>query len=125
MLTLKLIHVSFAVLSIVGFIVRGIFMIKDSPLLSAKVVKIAPHIIDTVLLVSAIALAIAAGLSPHAQPWLAAKLIALPLYIVLGVLALKPGRPKSFRIGAWCAAILVFAFIVSAAVTKSPWGFMA
>jgi uncharacterized membrane protein SirB2 len=116
----KMLHMTCALLSISGFFARGLLMIKDSPLLQARFVKIAPHIIDTVLLVSAIILASQWGLAALQLPWLLAKIVALIVYILLGMLALRPGREKFVRVGAWLAALVVFAYIVSVAVTKTP-----
>ncbi len=125
MLIAKHIHLTFVALSLLGFVLRGIWMMKDSPLLQAKLTKILPHVIDTVLLVSAVILAVQLGFKPGEQPWLQAKIIGLLFYIILGVVALKPKYAKPIRIGAWVAALVVFAFIAAAAVSKSAWGFLA
>lgn len=118
--TVKLIHVFCALLSISGFIARGILMIKGSSLLTARWVKVSPHINDTVLLVTAIMLASQWGWSALQMPWILAKIIALLLYIAFGMIALKPGRSQSIRIMSWLAAIVTFAYILSVAVTKNP-----
>ena len=55
---LKVVHVTCAVLSISGYLLRGVWMIRASPWLQKKWVRIVPHIIDTALLGSAILLAI-------------------------------------------------------------------
>jgi uncharacterized membrane protein SirB2 len=115
----KIIHIVCALLSISGFVARGLLMMKGSPLLTARWVKVSPHIIDTVLLISAIILASQWGWSVLQMPWLLAKIMALLVYIVLGSLALRPGRPQSIRISAWLAAITTFAYIVAVAVTKN------
>ena len=94
-------------------------MIKGSPLMHARVVKIAPHIIDTLLLVTAIVLTYQWGWVSLQQPWLVAKIIALLAYIGLGMVALREGRAMGVRIGAWLAAILVFIYIVIVAVNKT------
>ena len=113
------IHVVCALLSISGFVGRGILMVKGSPMLAARWVKVSPHIIDTVLLVSAIILASQWGWAALQMPWLLAKITALLVYIFLGMLALREGRSKSVRISAWLAAIVTFAYIVSVAMTKT------
>ena len=118
--TIKIIHVTCALLSISGFVGRGILMIRDSSLLRARWVKVLPHINDTVLLVSAIMLASQWGWSALQMPWLMAKIIALLLYIALGTLALKPGRSQPIRTLSWLAAIVTIAYIVSVAITKKP-----
>ena len=118
--TLKLIHVVCAFLSISGFVGRGTLMIRGSSLFSTRMVKVLPHINDTVLLVTAIILASQWGWSALQMPWLLTKIIALLVYIALGMLALKPGRSQTVRISAWLSAIVIFVFIVSVAVTRNP-----
>lgn len=117
---IKLLHMACALLSVSGFFVRGILMMRESVWLQARVVKIAPHIVDTVLLVSAIILASQWGWAALQMPWLLAKIVALLLYIALGTVALRAGRTKAVRVSAWFAALLAFAYIVAIAVTKSP-----
>ena len=123
--TLKTIHVTFAALSFTGFLIRGVWMLGDSPLLKRRWVKIAPQVVDTVLLASAILLAVQLRLSPLQQPWLMAKVIALVVYIGVGLVALRFGRTKRVRTVAWVLAMLIFAYIVSVAVSKSVPGWFA
>jgi uncharacterized membrane protein SirB2 len=78
------------------------------------------HIVDTILLASAIALAVMIRQYPFAAPWITAKVVALVLYIVLGSIALKHGRTPRIRIAAWIAAQCVFAYIVWVAIHKDP-----
>lgn len=108
-------------LSISGFFLRGLLMINESYLLQARITRIAPHIIDTALLISAIVLAAQWGWTALQQPWLIAKIIALLAYIGLGLIALREGRAMVVRIGAWLGAMAVFAYIVSVALTKNPY----
>ena len=122
---LKQLHVACAALSLAFFIVRGGWMITASPRLGTRFVRIAPHVVDTLLLASAIALAVTIDNYPGTHGWLTAKVIGLALYIVLGTIALKRGRTRSIRVASFFAAIAVFAYIVSVAVTKSPAGFFA
>jgi uncharacterized membrane protein SirB2 len=119
-LTIKYLHISFVILSFTLFFLRGIWMLQSSPLLTRRWTKIFPHIIDTALLVSAIALAIQLSISPLAAPWLMTKIIALVVYIVLGTIAIKRGRTRKIRITAWVAAMLVFLYIVGVAMTHNP-----
>jgi len=123
--TLKTIHVTFAALSFTGFFIRGTWMLRDSPLLKQRWVRIAPQVVDTVLLASAIALAVQWRLSPLDQPWLMAKIIALVVYIGVGLVALRFGRSKTVRAAAWVLGMLIFAYIVSVAVTRSALGWFA
>jgi uncharacterized membrane protein SirB2 len=121
---LKHLHMLCAVLSIVGFTVRGVWMLRDSAMLQKKWVKIAPHIIDTLLLATAFAMAFMLSQYPFTVDWLTAKLIALIAYIVLGVVALKRGKTKPVRAVAFVLALVTFAYILGVARTKDVLFFM-
>jgi len=114
---LKYLHVTCVALSYALFFLRGVWMLRGWPARRAKVV---PHLVDSVLLVSAVALAVQLGISPLTAPWLLAKIIALLLYIALGAVALRRGPAQRFRLAAWLAAQAVFFYIVSVAVTHDP-----
>ena len=117
---LKSVHITCVALSYSLFFLRGVWMLRDSPALRQRWVKIAPHTVDSVLLASAIALAWQLGISPLTNPWLAAKIVALLLYIVIGTFALKRGKTKRVRFVAWLTAQAVFLYIVSVAMTHNP-----
>jgi len=123
-LALKHIHLTFVVLSLLAFFVRGIWLFTNSRMLSKKWVKILPHIISTILLVSGIVLAVHLGMSPGSQPWLMAKIIGLIAYIGLGVAAFKVPNPNARKL-LWVSALIVFAYIVSVAISKNPLGFFS
>ena len=95
-------------------------MLRGSSILQQQWVKIAPHVIDTLLLASAITLAIQLKISPLSAPWLMSKIIALLLYISLGTIAIKRGKTRTVRLSAWLAAQGVFFYIVSVALTHNP-----
>lgn len=121
---LKTIHVACVVASGAGFVLRGVLAARGSALLRTRVARIAPHVIDTALLAAGVAVAFAAHLSPLAHPWLAAKILALLVYIVLGALALERGRklglsPRA-RLAAFVGALATFAYIVAVAVRRDP-----
>lgn len=119
-LALKYVHVSCVVLSYSLFFVRGVWMMHDSAWLARRWVRIVPHVIDTVLLASAIAMAVVIQQYPFVAPWLTAKVIGLVVYIGLGMVALKQGRTKRMRIVAWIAAQVVFLYIIAVAILKRP-----
>jgi len=121
---IKLIHVSCVVLSFGGFFLRGIWMLTDSTLLHQKLTKIIPHVVDAMLLGSALLMLYGWQWSIFDLPWLQVKVVALLVYIGLGMLALKPGRTKRIRFLAWLSGLVVFLFIVSVALTKSVAGFV-
>jgi len=121
-LIIKATHVSCIVLSFLGFFIRGVWMLQGSDKLKQRWVKTAPHIIDTLLLVSAILLAVGMRLSPLEHSWLMAKIVALLVYIGAGMVALRFGRSRNERLAAWVFGLLVFFYIVSVALSKSVLG---
>ena len=121
---LKQLHLVTIALTLALFILRGVWMMADSPRLQARWVRIVPHINDTLLLASGFSLAVLLEQYPLVNGWLTAKLFALILYIVLGTVALKRGSTRRTRIAAWIAALLVFGYMVAVAVTHDPFPFL-
>ena len=117
---LKQLHLTTIAVTLALFILRGIWMMADSPRLQARWVRIAPHFNDTLLLASGIGLAVLMQQYPLVHGWLTAKLFALIAYIMLGTVALKRGKTKAQRITAWVAALLVFGYMAAVAVAHDP-----
>ena len=122
---IKFIHLSMALLSVSGFILRWAWMRRGSPLFQHRLTRILPHIVDTLLLASAIWLAVSLQQYPLAQHWLSAKVVGLIAYIILGTLALKRAKTPAGKTRAFVAALVVFAWIISVAFSKSAWGLLA
>lgn len=122
---IKHLHVTCVVLSAAGFLLRGLWMITGSPLLRHRLSRVLPHIVDSLLLLSAITLAVMIQQYPFAAGWVTAKVAGLLAYILLGTIALKRGRTRGIRITAFAGALLVYAWIVSVALTKDVAGFFA
>lgn len=123
--TIKLVHQSAVVLSVTGFVVRGCASFAGAGWVRGRVARTLPHLVDTVLLASALMLAWMLHLTPGAAPWLTAKIGGLVVYVGLGVVALRPGRPRAVRMTAWVAAIATVGWIASVALTKNPLGILA
>ncbi len=122
---LKHLHVTFVVLSVTGFFLRGLLMMRESPLQHRRWIKIAPHVNDTALLAAALGLVVVTGQYPFVHDWVTAKIFGLIVYIILGAVALRAGRTRRVRIAALMAALVVFGWLVSVALTKNPWGFVS
>jgi uncharacterized membrane protein SirB2 len=112
-------------LSFVGFLARGAGGLIGARWVATRAARTLPHVIDSVLLMSALTLAWLLRLNPASAPWLLAKVLALVVYIGLGMVALRPRLPLPVRAAAWLAALGTFGYIVSVAVSKSPAGFFA
>ena len=123
-LALKHLHVTCVIVSGSGFFLRGLWMLSDSPRLNQRWVRIVPHVVDTTLLGSAIAMAVISAQYPFAQNWLTAKVIGLLVYILCGAVALRRGKNKATRAVFFGAALLAFAYIVSVALTRNPLGWL-
>lgn len=120
----KHLHMLAVVLSGLLFLARGVGVQLGARWSMAAPVRFTSYAIDTVLLLSAIALAVMLGQYPFVHGWLTVKVLLLVVYIVLGVFALKRGRTRGARLGFLIAALAVYAFIISVARTHHPLGFL-
>lgn len=122
-LAIKYLHVACVLLSGLGFALRGAWMLLDSPRLQQRLVRSLPHLVDTLLLGSALTLAVLSRQYPLVDGWLTAKLAGLLAYIVCGSIALKRGRSKAVRVVFLGLALLAYGYIVSVALTRQvlPW----
>ena len=118
-LFVKYVHVACVVLSLAGFAARGALMLRASPLLQARFVRVAPHVVDTLLLASALWLAWMMHQAPFVHGWLTAKVLGLLAYIVLGSIALRRGRTRAVRAAAFAGALLAAGYVVAVALTKN------
>jgi uncharacterized membrane protein SirB2 len=118
-------HVAFVTISILLFVLRGGLMLAGSPLLRSPVLRVAPHVVDTLLLASALWLVHVLHLPLLQTPWLLAKVAGLVAYVALGSLALREGRTRAVRATAFVAALLTVGWIVTVAIRHDPQGFLA
>jgi uncharacterized membrane protein SirB2 len=121
----KYVHVLSVALSLAGFFLRGLLLVRSSALMTRRWIRVLPHINDTILLTAALSLVLMSGQYPFVDAWLTAKVLGLTVYIILGSLALRPGSTAKVRILAWLAALAVFGWILSVALTRQPLGFLA
>ncbi len=123
-LFVKKLHVISVLLTISGFALRGYWMLTGSALLNRRLTKVLPPVVDTVLLLSGLIMVVTSGLSPLANPWLAVKLSAVIMYILLGSVALERGRTGNIRAAAFILALLMVFYIVTVALTRNPTAFL-
>ncbi|WP_455221241.1 SirB2 family protein [Kaarinaea lacus] len=117
---IKAVHVLCVIASAGLFFLRGVWVIQESGNLALRWVKTTPHIIDSFLLLSAILLSVGLQQYPFTDGWLTAKVIALLVYIGLGMAAIRHGHNRQVRILSWFAALVVLVYIIGVAVTRSP-----
>lgn len=122
---IKTVHVICVAASIGLFVSRGVWILAAGRSLWHWL-RVAPHIVDTVLLGSGLTLAFLIRQYPFVNSdWLTAKVIGLIVYIALGVVVFRGPRSPVIRATSGLMALLVFAYIVSVAVSKQPAGFLA
>jgi uncharacterized membrane protein SirB2 len=117
---LKAIHIAAAIVSYVLFLLRGIWRFSGSPIASQRWTKIVPHVNDTILLAAALGMAATLAAYPAFHAFLAAKVLGLVVYIVLGMAAFRWAKTRRARLLAWFCAQAVFFYVVAVAITKSP-----
>lgn len=117
----KQLHIACVVISIALFILRGTLQFRGKPWRHRMALRIAPHVVDTVLLGSALWLAFSIHQYPFVNNWLTAKVIALFAYILLARQALR--ESARHRLAYFIVALLSVTYIVGVAFSRSPtWG---
>ncbi|MGH1463694.1 MAG: SirB2 family protein [Neptuniibacter sp.] len=119
-LAIKHIHLTCILLSLILFMIRGTWTLFYPAKMQQKWVKVLPHIIDTVLLISGLTLAFLLQQYPFVDHWLTAKVLALCLYIGLGSYVIKSSSPRQYKLMVFLAALGTFAYIVSVALNHHP-----
>ena len=113
---IRLLHISCAALSGTLFTFRGLLKMNGSPHANHRALRITSYVIDTTLLLAALALMPIIHQYPFIDAWLSAKVLLLILYIALGLLTLKWSRTSGTRAIAFAGALLAFGAIVAVAL---------
>ncbi|MCL2918093.1 SirB2 family protein [Shewanella litorisediminis] len=114
----KHLHLTLVAISVIFFVVRFVLKLRESALLQKKVMRIAPHIIDTCLLLSGLLMCFLIKQYPFVDPWLTEKILAVVAYILLAIMAMKSNRNKFFRFFAFLGAIAWVVYAAKIAVFK-------
>ena len=115
---LKSLHITLAYITVIGFVIRGIWAMTGSPLKDQRWVRILPHVVDTLLLTIGVIMVFSIGAS-LTDGWLAAKMLALLGYIGFGILTLR-APSMLIRVAAFAAALLCVGYIFAVAFSRSP-----
>ncbi len=121
--TLKYLHICIVIVSVSGFLLRAVWMLYCPELLKQRWVRIVPHFVDTALFASGFSLAISLQVTPGNSPWFAAKLMAIVVYILAGIVALRKGRSRAVRVVALMVALGAVAWAAGGALSHQviPW----
>ena len=121
----KNLHLAFAGLAIAGFVLRGYWRVTGNKLHQIRAAKIVPHVNDAMFFATGVWLVTILNLPWVQLPWLLAKFVGLAGYIGFGMVAFRFGKSDAVRLIAFVAAVASFAFVVGAALTKSPLSWLA
>ncbi|WP_111979497.1 SirB2 family protein [Algibacillus agarilyticus] len=115
---IKHVHMLAVVLSVSLLIFRYVLICRDSAMINKKVLKIMPHVIDTILLVSAFGLMFTIQQYPFQTPWLTEKLLLVIAYIGFGFYTIKNTANAKVRALTLGASIACIAVIIHLAMSK-------
>lgn len=119
-LLLKTLHISAVVLSITFFCIRTYWLLAQPKALESKLIKRLPHVIDSILLLSAFAMLYVGNISIGSDnPWIITKIIAISLYIATGVYIFRIAKNKTQIYIALCFVVLIYYYIIQTAITKN------
>jgi uncharacterized membrane protein SirB2 len=119
-LALKTLHMTFALLSFTGFLLRSYLMFIDSKWLSHRLVLITPHLIDGLFLTCGFWMAFMVNFGLFNQPWLSMKVLLLMFYLFFVGMTLSRGKTKIIRVVSFFCAVFTFLYIVGIAINKTP-----
>ncbi|GGI72419.1 SirB2 family protein [Shewanella gelidii] len=115
----KHLHLTLVAISVLFFIVRFVLHMRQAAVMERKVMKIAPHVIDTFMLLSGLTLCFLILQYPFVDAWLTEKIIGVAAYILLGVMAMHPNKNKLYKVFAFFGAMGWIVYIAKIAVFKT------
>ncbi|MAM71806.1 MAG: hypothetical protein CMP91_11765 [Gammaproteobacteria bacterium] len=119
-LTLKTLHMTFALLSFTAFLWRSYLMYIDSRLLNNNSLTLCCHGIDGMFLTFGLWMAFMVNFGLFNQPWLSMKVLLLMFYLFFVGQTLSRAKTKKFRIFAFFCGVFTFLYIVGIAINKTP-----
>lgn len=94
-------HLGIAHISLILLLCRGVLSARKANWRQYKVLRIAPHLVDTLLLASGatlLGLLLSNGIYTLSEmQWLLPKMVFMVLYIIFAALAFKKDRPFSLK----------------------------
>lgn len=117
----KHLHMVAIALSVLLFVFRYGLVMANSSLLEKKFVKVTPHVVDTIMLLTGIALIFITGFMPFTESgsWLTQKLSCVLAYFALGYFTLKHGKNKVFKTFAFLGSLGWLMAAAKIAMTKT------
>ncbi|OQX04279.1 MAG: hypothetical protein BWK73_36785 [Thiothrix lacustris] len=103
------VHAIVALLSIAIYLIRGIWMLTNNPAVTGKAALASASLSMLILLGTGLWLAFVST-AHGVDNFVIIKAVGLIVYVVLGVIALKPGLGKAAAIILWLAGAATFAY---------------
>jgi len=125
MLVVKYVHIVAVSVTFALFFVRGLWVLRSYPSPQEAWVRYLPHLVDTVLVVSALVFLWDARNLGWPGQWFTVKLALIAVYAILAIAVLKFARRLGIKVITWIAALLVFLFVTTIAVLHHPLGIIS
>lgn len=113
---LKTLHLVLIFSSLASFIGRVMLLQFKPEALQSKLSRIAPHVLNTLLIISGVALILTGGWLEGDFGWIISKFILLLAYVAFGVMCMHNVGVKRWAF--FAGALLCFVFIFVIAITK-------
>jgi len=119
---LKNIHMLSIAVSAILLSIRYALVMANPSMIEKKCLKIFPHIVDTILLLSGISLVISLGFIPFTQgnEWFTEKVMCIFVYFALGFFTLHVAKNRLTKTFAFLGALGWLLMAGKIAVTKIP-----
>jgi uncharacterized membrane protein SirB2 len=102
---IKHLHLTIIVLTFVFFLVNLVLTMKSSQMVNNKFLKITPHILYTLFVITFLYLTYMIELYPFVNGWASSKLAGFVFYILSITLALKWAKNNMWRIAGLISAV--------------------
>ncbi|WML89142.1 SirB2 family protein [Thiothrix lacustris] len=103
------VHAIVALLSVVVYLIRGFWMLTNNPAVTGKAALASASLSMLLLLVTGLWLALIST-THGVDSFVIIKAVGLIVYVVLGVIALKPGLSKATATILWLAGLATFIY---------------
>jgi len=121
---IKILHVAMVMASGMLFALRGSAALAGLRWPLSWPVRALTYAIDTTLLAAALMLLSILPWGVFANGWLPVKVGLLVVYVVLGYLALRPGRSLRMRMALFALALLTYGWMYTIARAHHPLGLL-
>ena len=122
MLVVKYVHIVAVSVTFALFFVRGLWVLRAYPSPQESWIRYVPHVVDTVIVVSALVFLWDTRNLGWPGPWLTVKLTLIAVYVLLGIVVLKFAQGLGIKVLTWIAALSMFLFVTTIAVLRNPLG---